>query len=184
MSNIPIEYVLALGYAIFLLAAALLLEAASRYAYRRSLQTSTMGFTYHPERNIWKCPENQHLFPVFTDPFKGSVTYRAHAATCNACHCKPSCTDSSSGREIVHKSTPSLKYGMQHFHRGLSLMLLTLANLILIVEMLRTPGFYPRALLLAVLVLFCAIGMRLFSGLPPGTPQPGMPQQHPNHARF
>ena len=55
---------------------------------------------------------------------------------------------------------------MQHFHRGLSLTLLVLANLILGVEILRTSGFYPRSLLVVLFILFCAIGMHLFSALP------------------
>ena len=167
MHNISLEYVLALGYAVFLLAVALLLEMVARYAHQRSLRMSTVGFTYHPDSDTWRCPEDQHLFPVFSDPVKGSVTYRAPAAACNACRSKAACTDSSSGREIEHKSAPSLQYGMRHFHRGLSLTLLVLANLILAVEILRTNGFYPRFLLVVVLILFCAIGIYLSSALAP-----------------
>jgi hypothetical protein len=167
MHNLSLEYVLALGYAVFLLAVALLLEMAARYVHQRSLRMSTVGFTYRPDRDTWTCPEDEHLFPVFSDPVKGSVTYRAPAAVCNACRSKAACTDSSSGREIEHKSAPSLQSGMRHFHRGLSLTLLALANLILGVEILRTNGFYPRSLLAFLLILFCAVGMRLFSALPP-----------------
>jgi len=167
MHNISLEYVLALGYAVFLLAVALLLEVVARYAHQRSLRMSTVGFTYRPDSDTWRCPEDQHLFPVFSDPVKGSVTYRAPAAACNACRSKAACTDSSSGREIERKSAPSLQYGLQHFHRGLSLTLLVLANFILAVEILRTNGFYPRSLLVGVLILFCAIGMYLSSALPP-----------------
>jgi len=167
MHNISLEYVLALGYAVFLLAVALLLEVVARYAHQRSLRMSTVGFTYRPDSDTWRCPEDQHLFPVFSDPVKGSVTYRAPAAACNACRSKAACTDSSSGREIERKSAPSLQYRLQHFHRGLSLTLLVLANLILAVEILRTNGFYPRSLLVVVLILFCAIGMYLSSALPP-----------------
>ena len=166
MHNMSLEYVLAIGYAVFLLAVALLLEMVASYVYQRSLRTSTVGFTYRSDSDTWTCPEDQHLFPVFSDPLKGSVTYRAPAAACNACRSKAACTDSSSGREIEHKNAPSLQYGMQHFHRGLSLTLLVLASLILGVEILRTSGFYPRSLLVVLLILFCAIGMHLFSALP------------------
>ena len=167
MDNMSLEYVLALGYAVFLLAVALLLEMVARYVHQRSLRTSTVGFTYRPDSDTWTCPEDQHLFPVFSDPVNRSITYRAPAEACNACRSKAACTDSSSGREIDHNSTPSLQYGMQHFHRGLSLTLLVLANLILGVEILRTSGFYPRSLLVVLLILFCVIGIHLFSELPP-----------------
>jgi len=167
MHNISLEYVLALGYAVFLLAVALLLEVVARYAHQRSLRMSTVGFTYRPDSDTWRCPEDQHLFRVFSDPVKGSVTYRAPAAACNACRSKAACTDSSSGREIERKSAPSLQYGMRYFHRGFSLTLVVLANLILAVEILRTNGFYARSLLVVVLILFCAIGMYLSSALPP-----------------
>jgi hypothetical protein len=167
MHNLSLEYVLALGYAIFLLAVAVLLEMVARYAHQRSLRMSTVGFTYHPDGDTWRCPEDQHLFPVFSDPVKQSVTYRAPAAACNACRSKAACTDSSSGREIEHQSASRLQYGIQHFHRGLSLTLLVLANLILGVEILRSNGFYSRSLLVVLSILFCAIGMHLFSALPP-----------------
>jgi len=167
MHDISLEYVLVLGYSVFLLAVALLLEMVARYAHQRSLRTSTLGFTYSTDSDTWRCPENQHLFPVFSDPVKGSVTYRAPAAACNACRSKAACTDSASGREIEHKRAPSLQFGMRHFHRGFSLTLLALANLILGVEILRTSGFYPRSLLVVVLILFCAIGMYLASALSP-----------------
>lgn len=166
MQHMSLEYLLALGYAAFLLAVALLLEMVARNAHQRSLRMSTIGFTYHDDRDVWRCPENQHLFPVFSDPVRGSVTYRAPAAVCNACRSKAACTDSSAGREIEHKKTPSLQYGMQHFHRALSLTLLVLANLVLAVEILRASGFYPRSVLVAVLVLFCAIAIHLSSALP------------------
>ena len=167
MHDISLEYVLVLGYAGFLLAVALLLEMVARYAHQRSLRTSTVGFTYRADSDTWRCPENQHLFPVFSDPVKGFVTYRAPSAACNACRSKWACTDSPAGREIEHKSAPSLQFGMRHFHRAFSLTLLVLANLILGVEILRTSGFYPRSLLVVVLILFCAIGMYLASALSP-----------------
>ena len=84
MHDLSLEYVLVLGYAIFLLAVALLLEMVARYAHQRSLRMSTVGFTYHADSDTWRCPENQHLLPVFSDPVKGSVTYRAPAAASDA----------------------------------------------------------------------------------------------------
>ncbi|MEO6910286.1 MAG: hypothetical protein ABI158_05120, partial [Edaphobacter sp.] len=64
-------------------------------------------------------------------------------------------------------SVESLQYGMQRFHRAISLTLLTLAILILAVEVYRTPSFYPRAILIAVLFLFGLLGTRLSATLSP-----------------
>lgn len=85
MPIVPIEFILMLGYAISLALIALLLELAARHAHERSLSVRTSGFIYHPERDIWSCPEDQHLFPGFSDSAKGTVIYRAPAAACNAC---------------------------------------------------------------------------------------------------
>ncbi len=167
MPHVSLEFLLMLGYTIFLALAALLMELAARHAHRRSLSISTVGFTYHPERDIWWCPENQHLFPIFSDPMRKTVIYRAPAATCNACRSKAACTDSNKGREIERKNTSGLEYGMQRFHRAMSLTLLVLASLILIVEIFRTSGVYPRAVLGIVLLLFCAIVWRLLNALLP-----------------
>lgn len=161
MLNVSIEYVLMLGYAIVLAIIALLLEIAARHAHKRSLNTSTVGFTYHPERDIWQCPRDQHLFPVFSDSAKGVVVYRAPASACNSCPSKAACTDSNDGREIERRTTNGLEYGMQRFHRAMSLTLLLLASVILVTEMLRAGGLYPRLVLGAVLTAFCIVMWQL-----------------------
>jgi len=43
------------------------------------------------------------------------------------------------------------------FHRGVSLTLLLLASLILVVELVRTGGLFPRIVLVATLTLFCLL---------------------------
>ena len=159
---------LMLGYAIFLALVALLLELAARHAHRRSLSINTVGFTYHPDRDIWRCPEEQHLFPGFSNWSKKTVVYRAPASTCNVCRRKAACTDSNNGREIERKTSSGLEYGMQRFHRAMSVTLLVLASLVLAVEIFRASGLYPRVVLAGVLTLFCILVMRLSKALLPG----------------
>src|SRR5215831_7882065 len=146
-----------LGYAVLLALIALVLEWIARHAHRRSLGASTAGFTYHPEHDIWKCPEDRHLLPVFSDSVRSSVIYRAPAAACNACPAKTACTDSSQGRQIERSNLSELEYGMTRFRRGVSLTLLVLASLILVVELVRTGGGYPRLVLAATLTFFCVL---------------------------
>lgn len=161
MLDVSIEYVLMLGYAVVLAIIALLLEIAARHAHQRSLNSSTAGFIYHPERDVWQCPRDQHLFPVFSDSAKGVVVYRAPASACNSCRSKDACTDSNDGREIERRTTDGLEYGMQRFHRAMSLTLLLLASVILATEMVRAGGLYPRLVLAAVLAAFCTVMWRL-----------------------
>lgn len=161
MLQVSIEYVLMLGYAVGLSIIALLLELAARHAHQRSLNTATVGFTYHPDRDIWQCPRDQHLFPVFSDSARGVVVYRAPASACNSCRSKAACTDSNSGREIERRTANGLEYGMQRFHRAMSLTLLLLASVILATEMVRAVGLYPRLVLAAVLAAFCIVMWRL-----------------------
>ena len=157
MAGVPLEYVLMLGYALSLGLIALLLEPVTRLIQRRSVGFSTAGFTYHPDQDIWRCPRDQHLVPVFSDCVKGTVIYRAPAATCNACPSKAACTDSDEGRQIERSSLSELELGIVRFHRGVSLTLLVLASLILVVELVRTGGLLPRIVLVAILALFCLL---------------------------
>jgi heme A synthase len=163
--GLSIEFMLMLGYAVLLGAVALLLEFAARHAHRRSLSISTTGFTYHADKDMWRCPEFQHLFPVFVDHAKGSVIYRAPASACNACRCKTDCTDSDNGREIERKNTGELRFGMQRFHRAMSVTLFVLASLILVVEVFRDDVFYQRIVLAGILTMFCMILLRLSRAL-------------------
>jgi heme A synthase len=165
MPGVPLECILMLGYAISLALIALLLEWVAGHAHRRSLRFSTAGFTYHPDRDIWRCPRDQHLFPVFSDSATGRVIYRAPAATCNACPSKAACTDSSDGREIQRSTLSELEHGMKRFHRVVSLTLLVLASLILVVELFRTGSVYPRIALASTLTLFCGVIQHLSAKL-------------------
>lgn len=181
MPGISVEFILMLSYAFFLAAIALVLEFTARHAHRRSASLRTVGFTYHPERDIWKCPEEQHLFPVYSDTAKGLTVYRAPAATCNACPSKAACTDSDHGREIERRDLRGLQYGMQRFHRAFSLTLLVLATAILAVEIFRAHGVYPRAILAVVLAAFCGSAWRLLMTL---MARGGRPEIRPSSSAY
>ena len=161
MWGISLEGALALAYALLLGLIALALEWVAGHAHRRSLRMNTVGFTYHPDKDIWSCPKDKHLFPVFSDHGKGLVIYRAPASACNACPSKAACTDTNDGREIERSDSNDLKSGMQRFHSGMSLTLLSLATLILIVELFRVPAGNSRIVLAATSALFCVLTLRL-----------------------
>jgi len=164
MAGASLEYILMLAYAVSLALIAFLLEWAAGHAHRRSLAVSSAGFTYHPDKDVWKCPRDQHLFPVFSDHAQGLVIYRAPASACNVCSSKAACTDSGQGREIESRQG-DVESGMKQFHRAVSLTLLVLASIILVVELFRAAGLYPRIVLVSTLALFCLIIRRLSAKL-------------------
>ena len=127
------ETLLVAGYAGFLLLAALVIEWLSAHTHRRSLRYRTAGFTYHEQHDHWECPEGEHLWPHEFDHERRLVRYRAKAHVCNACPSKDACTDSDRGREIVRPLDPWPHSEAGRFHRGISLMLVALALLVLVV---------------------------------------------------
>jgi lipopolysaccharide export LptBFGC system permease protein LptF len=54
-----------------------------------------------------------------------------------------------------------LQFGMQRFHRAMSVTLLILASLILVVEFFRDDAIYPRLVLAGVLTVFFMVALRL-----------------------
>ena len=127
------ETLLAAGYAGFLLVAAAVLELLSAHTHRRSLRYRTAGFDYDEQHDHWRCPEGEHLWPHEFDHERRLVRYRAKAHICNGCPRKDACTDSDHGREIVRPLDPWPHSEAGRFHRGLSLLLVVLALLVVAV---------------------------------------------------
>jgi hypothetical protein len=57
-------------------------------------------FTYGPERDQYRCPEDHVLRRRKAKYAAGVVVYRAETTTCNACPVKAACTESSQGRQV------------------------------------------------------------------------------------
>ncbi len=165
LATIGPDVLLAAGYSIFLLAVALGLERLARHSHRRALRFNTAGFTYHPVRDLWECPAGQQLLPSETDRERGLVRYRAPARACNACPLKPGCTDSDEGREVVRSLTPWLQSETGRFHRGLSLVLVLLAGLIVGTTMVRSQAGAELLVLGGVFGAIGAVGLRLAMAL-------------------
>jgi hypothetical protein len=147
------EVVLAAGYAGLLIAGAFVLEWLSAHTHQRSLRYRTAGFTYDEELDHWKCPEGQHLWRHELDHERRLVRYRAKAHTCNACPRKAACTDSDRGREIVRPMDPWPHSEAGRFHRGIALLMVGLALLILVVEGARHHRVEEAGLLTALLAV-------------------------------
>lgn len=151
------------AYAILLVAVAVILELVARQSHRMSEQFHVSGFTYHAQRDAWRCPTGQHLERKYADHARRLVLYQAPAHVCNACHCKTDCTDSDEGRQIEQRLDSWLRSEIRRFHRGLSLVLLLLAALILMAETGRQDSSRDWLVLGVLLTSILVFGMRLLA---------------------
>jgi DDE family transposase len=151
------------GYAVVLVGVAAVLELMARQSHRLSEQFHVAGFTFHPQLDAWKCPAGQHLARKESDYGRRVILYQAPAHACNACHCKPDCTDSDDGRKIERRLDSWLRSEVRRFHRGLSLVLLLLAALILAAEMGSRDTSRDWFVLSVLLLLIVTSSMRLLA---------------------
>jgi len=146
------EVMLAAAYAGCLACGAFALEWLSAHTHRRALRFRTAGFAYDATQDNWLCPEGEQLWPHEFDRELRLVRYRARAHVCNACPSKHRCTDSDRGREIARPLDPWPHSEAGRFHRVIALLLVTLAVLILVVELGRHHAPADAAALLGLLV--------------------------------
>ena len=164
MSEISPEVAGACAYAIVLFFAAFGIDAMARHSNRRSGRYRTAGFRFQPEHDLWICPEGQALKRHSHDAAQRVVRYRASPQTCNACPAKDGCTDSHEGRELVQPvdSWPHSEAG--RFHRGISVVLLALAVLVVTIAAVRNHAPLELAALgFAVLPVMVALPRMLSS---------------------
>ncbi|MGH9393582.1 MAG: hypothetical protein ACRD1E_05385 [Terriglobales bacterium] len=148
--SVPAATGLAAAYAGLLAATAGGLEWAARRVHRRAEAYKTAGFAYEREHDRWRCPTGNLLHRRQADHHRVRVLYQAPAHVCNGCALKQQCTDSDQGRSL--ELTPDLWIGstMARFHRGLSLSLLLLAELILAAGYWLRPNWVAVVLLLGL----------------------------------
>ena len=125
------------GYACALLVFALGLDWLARHSHARSDRYRTAGFRYHPQHDVWVCPQDQMLWPTLYDEEARLMRYRAKPSVCNACPVKHECTRSPHGREITRETEPWPHSEAARFHRGLVLVLIGLAALVLMLMVVR-----------------------------------------------
>ena len=162
------------GYAVVLLAVAFVLDWLAQHTQRRSERYRTAGFRYLPQHDAWTCSEDAMLWPMEYDKEHHLVRYRAKPSVCNACHVKPGCTDSPRGREVTRAVAPWPHSEAGRFHRGMSMVLVGLAGVLLVVAGVRHPQ--PATLVLGLPLLSAVLlGLRYsahFRAAPANFPAP------------
>jgi hypothetical protein len=146
ISGVHVEVVLAASYAVLLVAVAFVLELLARHSHKRSERYRNSGFVYFQKMDLWECPAGRQLLRTETDYQRRIVHYRAPANACNACSLKNNCTDSNDGRLLKSRLDSWIESELRRFHRGISLVLLLLATVILVAETVRHAE--PRELFL------------------------------------
>jgi hypothetical protein len=165
MSAVPLSVWLWAGYALLLAAVAWLLERLAARAHRRTHAYELAGFRYHPDYDHWVCPEGTTLQRDLQRSLPHRLHYRAPAARCQRCHRRPDCTDSPGGRTLEWDLAAWLETQTGRFHRGLSLGLLGIAAVLLGVQAAVHPVPAALAVLLPLLALTAAAGVRLAHSL-------------------
>jgi hypothetical protein len=163
MHGMGINALLGAGYAVFLALVAAALELGARHSHQRTQRIRTVGFSYHSDLDIWKCPTGKHLYRAEVTRDSTVVQYRAEAHHCNRCPIKNRCTDSEEGRVIEVQTDSWLDSELRLFHRGLSLTLLLLADLILVITIVRQNNIYQQMLLALPALCITVAGLRIFS---------------------
>jgi len=189
--NLELEVVVVGGYALSLLAAAVMLDRMAEHTHHRSERFRTAGFLYQPQHDAWVCPKDEMLWPVAYDSERHLVRYRAKPSVCNACPVKSACTTSPHGREVTRALAPWPHSEAGRFHRGVSLVLIGLAALLLLVVAARHPEM-PELLVLGVLLVLAALlGQRLTghfrktpANFPTPTPSAGLRVTRPSRTRW
>jgi hypothetical protein len=103
---IPIEVLVAAGYAVFLVVVAIVLERLARHSHQRSEQFQVAGFKFHKRADHWECPTGQLLSRQEIDHHRRFVRYQAPSHVCNKCHIKENCTDSDTAGRLSTTSIP------------------------------------------------------------------------------
>ena len=161
MHGIDVEVLLGSGYAIFLALVAAALEFLARHSHQRTQRIRTAGFSYHRELDVWTCPNSKHLLRAEATGESTAVRYRAQAHHCNICPIKSRCTDSDDGRIIEIQTDSWLQSELRKFHRGLSLSLFVLADLILIIAIIRHDNMRDQIFLALPLLCITGAGFQL-----------------------
>ena len=150
--GIHIEVILAIVYALFLSGVAFLFERLAHRTQERAEGYRHSGFTYFHDLDYWECPAGRQLVREQTDHQRRITKYRAPASACNSCSLKLNCTDSDEGRVLERRLGTWLESELRRFHRGISLVLLLLATIILLGEIVRYPVLRDRAVSLFLLI--------------------------------
>jgi hypothetical protein len=161
ISGVHTEVVLAASYAIFLTTVAVGLELLARHSLKHSERYRNSGFTYFRDRDAWECSAGQQLLRQESHYERRIIHYRAPAEACNRCALKNNCTDSNEGRVLKSHLDSWIESELRRFHRGISVVLLFLAAIILLAEAMRHSEGYGLLVVASLLLPISLVETKL-----------------------
>ena len=165
MTQIDPSVWFAVGYGVFLLLVAHILDLLARRTSTRTNDWRSGGFTYHEDHDAWMCPEDQWLWPISFDPDNRVMRYRAKATVCNACPVKGTCTTSDNGRQVGRNIDPWPNSEAERFHRGIACAVVILGLIWPLAAMLQGRTFLELTVLGATVVAIALGSWPLWSHL-------------------
>ena len=165
ISGVNTEVVLAGSYAIFLTAVTVGLELLARHSHTRSERYRNSGFAYFRDRDAWECPAGQQLLRQEGHYERQIIHYRAPAEACNRCALKNNCTDSDEGRVLKSHLDSWIESELRRFHRGISVVLLLLAVIILSAEAIRHSAHHELLVIASLLFPISLVETKLVFSL-------------------
>jgi hypothetical protein len=160
-SGIDAEVLWAAGYAALLLLSALGFAWMARRSHRHLFRSATSGFRFHDHLNAWECAAGEFLRLHHLDADRGIARYKADGKCCNRCGMKRACTDLDDGRELSLSLKEWTRTELGQFQRVLSFTLVSLAGIVLVIEMTRHHAPYETLIGGISLVAALSIGRRI-----------------------
>jgi hypothetical protein len=165
IAGVHLEVVLALVYAAFLMCLAFALELVARKTHKRADDYRNSGFIYFRDLDYFECPAGHSLVPITMDHQRRTAVYAAQAGACNACPLKRNCTDSEEGRRVERRLDAWIESELRRFHRGISVMVLLLATVLLVAEVFRYPEPKDRGAVCLLLLPLACVHFKLLPSL-------------------
>lgn len=153
MSTPSVTVLLVSGYAALLLVIAWAFDHMGRRSAKRSAAWRTGNFVYHEDQDAWRCHEDQWLWPASFDPDKRVIRYQGQHAICGRCPSKDECSPTPGPRELTRQLDPWPHSEAGRFHRGIALVPVALAVLVVLVAGVRHHAATELLLLVATLCL-------------------------------
>lgn len=148
------ETTLGIAYACFLGSLAWGLERLGRTVSRRADRFQAEGFQYREEIDAYECHGGEHLPLVEIDDDRKLRRYGREDLQCSGCVHQKNCTSAEQGGHVVRSNRRWLDTEIGKFHRGLSLVLMVLASLVLIGVALLFKHHWIDSVLIAIFIAF------------------------------
>src|SRR4051794_7674944 len=170
---IDLGLALLLAYVLVLWVGGWTLEVLARAHFHRAQRYAHDGFAFDAELDRYECPQGELLTLHTFDDRNKLATYKAPAASCNACPLKLFCTPHDEGRRVYRSLASFGETDIGRFHRRLSLTMFAVALTFSAAGMVAwwdTPGGWPLAIAAGVSLVLLRLVAR---DAPEHRPSPG-----------